>query len=779
MGVLVSKVWWRALRLGPMGWLPAVLPVFASLSVALIGGLWWWSAQEGSLRTALQTWAPAGLQVEGVTGSLRHGGSVAHLRWQSGRQDWAVEAEQLSVQWSLGDALTQWARGRPRLQFPLLHAERLRITAASKQPADAPPQSLALPLTVTVAQIRIADLQWIASTRVQAKGIEASYRYEQQQHALKLNQMRLAEGSYSGQLKLQDQRPMALQAQLEGQWQARLPQGRTLPLTLKASAQGPIEKVELKAQLSGGQGSQADVHAVVTAWQPQVLPQADARFAQLDLALLWPGAPRTRLGGQVEVVPEGQNWRFAARLSNTASGPYNEGQLPLDTLDAAGLWQGGQWLLERANGQLGAARVQARGQVSAKGWQGQARFEGLQPVRIDSRWPAQTLEGQADASLVHGALQFDVRLVGRVDAGDALAGLALQQAWAQGQWKDGVLQLQKVGARSAQAHIEGMGSWHSDRQSGRAQWQLQAPGLNLQGQTSWPLAQDAGQLTLSSVDVQATVRWLRSQPGLPADLLQSLGTVQARGRSDLRLQWDTGLHAAQVEARLALSSLSWGAESTTLSGVDLTLQGPLSAASARGQLAWQDGARRWHIKAQGQLALPERLANLPQAGLASLNWRGLLEQLQIEVDDPTTGRWQLGHSTALNLNGRGGQWQVEPGRMRLQPPERAGLAPVDLAWSRLQGQSGQWASTGTLQALPMSWLSLVAGSSLNRSPLTGNLIFDGQWDVRMGEQLALEARLSRRSGDLSLHAEGAQGLAAQVAAGVRVAELQLRGQGRR
>jgi hypothetical protein len=139
-----------------MAWLPAVLPVFAALVLALGGGLWWWSAQEGSLRTALQTWAPAGLQAEGVTGSLRHGGSAARLHWQSGPQDWAVEAEQLRVQWNLSDALTQWAEGRPRLHLPLLEAERLRITTAASRPTNAPPQSLTLPLTVSIAQIGIA-----------------------------------------------------------------------------------------------------------------------------------------------------------------------------------------------------------------------------------------------------------------------------------------------------------------------------------------------------------------------------------------------------------------------------------------------------------------------------------------------------------------------------------------------------------------------------------------------------------------------------------------------
>jgi hypothetical protein len=45
----------------------------------------------------------------------------------------------------------------------------------------------------------------------------------------------------------------------------------------------------------------------------------------------------------------------------------------------------------------------------AGSWQGQASFEGLQPSQLNSRWPAQTLKGQARASLNAQTLNFELR----------------------------------------------------------------------------------------------------------------------------------------------------------------------------------------------------------------------------------------------------------------------------------------------------------------------------------------------------------------------------------
>ncbi|MEI7785086.1 MAG: translocation/assembly module TamB domain-containing protein [Betaproteobacteria bacterium] len=770
----------RLLWLGPLGVLPVML---ASLAGA-VAALWWWSGQEGSLGTSLSWWAPPGLQAEGVSGSLRQGGSAQRLRWQQGSPALEIEAEQVQLQWSLGQLLEQWAQGHPDLHLPLLSAQRLRIKAAASATASAAPTRLALPLDVALDHIHVAELIWQGSSEVAVQDVDASYHYQGQQHRLQLRHLRLAQGSYSGQAIVQDRAPLQVQASLEGQLQARLSQGRSLPLTLQASAKGPLERIELQARLTGADATQAQVDALITAWHSQVLAQADVSLAQLDLALLWPQAPRTRLSGKVQVTPQGEQWRFTAQLSNGGSGPINEGLLPLDALELSGHWQAGQWLLERADGRLGTARLQAEGTVgsNAARWQGQAKFEGLQPSRIDSRWPAQTVDGQGQASLAGRALRFELSLNGRSERGTERRpnppAWGLQQAWARGQWSEGVLELDSAGATGADARLDASGRWQVASQSGSGQLQLQAPGLKLQTQASWPLNQQAGQLELSSSDMQASLRWLRALPGLPANAAQLLGTLQARGRSDLRLQWQAGLREAQVQSRTALASLAWGAgaQARTLSEVTLELQGPLSAAWVKASLHYQDGGRRWRAQGSGQAMLGDRLQELSK--LADLTWQGRIEQLHLELEDTATGRWQADSLAALALQGRSGQWRVDPGRLRLQAPGRADATPVELAWSELSGQgASQWVSTGTLAGLPLAWLALIAGPTLTHSPWSGDLIFDGRWDLRLGRSLQLDARLSRRSGDLNLQGEQAQGQNTTLAAGVRVAELQLRGQG--
>lgn len=762
--------------LSPLGLLPFLLALLAAGGA----GLWWWSGQEGSLRSTLRWWAPAGLSAEGLTGSLRSGGSAERLRWQQGSPAWTLEAQQVQVRWDLADLLMQWAQGirRPQvhLHLPLLSAQQLQISQPAASTSSSPPNSLALPVSVALDQVRIAKLIWHGSTGGAAHDIDASYQYHNQQHQLQLRHLGLAQGNYSGQASMRDHGE--LQASLQGQWQVSLPQGRSLALDLQASAQGPLERITVQARLTSNTAARAELQAVLAAWHSQPLPQADASFTQLDLALLWPRAPKTRLSGKVQVLPQGQHWEFAAQLTNADSGPIDQGRLPLDALNLKGRWQVGQWLLENADGRLGAARLQADGQVGegAANWQGQARFEGLRPSQLDSRWPAQMLQGQAQASLSGQALRFDARLDGR---GQALP-WALQQAQAQGVWSQGQLQIDRIEARTTEARLEGSGRWQAASRSGNGQLQLQAPGLQLKAQASWPLAEQAGQIEGSSSDAQASLRWLRGLHGLSAETAQLLGQIQARGRSDLRLQWQAGLSEAQVQSRSTLASLSWGAgaQAQTLQDVSLDLQGPLNAAALKASVQWQDGGRRLRAQASAQAMLGEKLRELQGKGLDAWRWRVLIEQLRLELDDAATGRWQADNPAALRLTGSGGQWLLEPGRLRLQAPARAQAMPVELAWSTLGGQGGsQWASSGTLTGLPLSWLALLAGPTLTRSPWSGDLIFDGRWDLELGRSLMLDARLSRRSGDLTLQGEMAQGQPTTLAAGVRMAELQLRGQG--
>ena len=86
----------------------AVLALSMTL-FATLGGLWIWSGTEGSLATAAQlavrflpnlfpdSQTEPVLVLQGVTGTVREGGTVALVRWQHAGQ--TVEVQNLQVQW--------------------------------------------------------------------------------------------------------------------------------------------------------------------------------------------------------------------------------------------------------------------------------------------------------------------------------------------------------------------------------------------------------------------------------------------------------------------------------------------------------------------------------------------------------------------------------------------------------------------------------------------------------------------------------------------------------
>ena len=67
-----------------LAWL--LLALLAAALLALIV-LWRWAASPGSLEQALawaQPYMPAALQIEGLQGSVLHGGQAAKVRWSEG-----------------------------------------------------------------------------------------------------------------------------------------------------------------------------------------------------------------------------------------------------------------------------------------------------------------------------------------------------------------------------------------------------------------------------------------------------------------------------------------------------------------------------------------------------------------------------------------------------------------------------------------------------------------------------------------------------------------------
>ena len=296
--------------------------------------IWWWAGSEGSLATALRWIAQSQpLVAERASGSLRAGGHVDLLLWQ--RDGLRVEARDVSLAWQ------PWSLLQGKLTLN-------RLTAASVQVDDqrvpsevsAPPTLLGLPLPVALAAFSVEQLRWTGPTpmtSVTASAITGRYQFDGLQHQLDLLGAQVASGRYSGRAVLTSIGPLLLDASLAGALTTPLPASKTpLPLAFQATARGPLTELLVNAELqmtappaAGRAQPQASATARVTPWAAQPLPQADARFRDLDLAALWPDAPQTRLTGSASVRPvQGSTTTSPAcalqlQATNSLAGPWD------------------------------------------------------------------------------------------------------------------------------------------------------------------------------------------------------------------------------------------------------------------------------------------------------------------------------------------------------------------------------------------------------------------------------------------------------------------------
>lgn len=144
-------------------------------------------------------------------------------------------------------------------------------------------------------------------------------------------------------------------------------------------------------------------------------------------------------------------------------------------------------------------------------------------------------------------------------------------------------------------------------------------------------------------------------------------------------------------------------------------------------------------------------------------WRAALASLRVQAQDSTRpGPWTVALSAPLNANVRstagGLEVDTSAGGATLQGPV-PGTVRID--WEpvrfRQTGATGQRAfrlqSRGRMQGLPMAWAEAMdSNSSLASMGVTGDLIFDGDWDIEAGDALRADLRLARRSGDIRVQA---------------------------
>jgi len=861
----VRSLWRRVVR-GVLWFLAAL----AMLLLALGGGTWWWSGTQQSLATVLTQAArylPAGqsLETRDVTGSVRTGGRIGWLHWQS--PTLAVEVNSTDIGWQLAPLLKR------KLQLGELHATRVVIErrgpveSKSTEPLD----QLVLPIDIDLP-FRVDELRWTGPPAVSAIGLAGHYRYDKQQHQLDITGVALADGQYSAHLTLQGNAPMALAASLEGRVRAPMPEGAA-PLTVLANATvkgtlaGIGARLQIAASLRPEPGDAASVpsssatpiapaatasaalpkpvralvEAQIAPWAPQPIVSAKADLANVDAARLWPGAPQTLLSGQLTAGPAAQPagspatpaplsrttvWLAHVDVRNAQPGPWDKQRLPLERINASARFDGVHWTVSEAVLDVGGGQIQAQGQWSPAPdpWQATVKVSNVKPAALHNELDAAPVDGTGKVSQKDVAIVFDVALRARSrvatnrdsrGGGVALAGLRIDSALAQGEWQGQTLDLKTLRIDSGAARVEGHLKAQLDTQAGEGKLDLSLPGGAVQLEGRMGRLSGAGDTKLKIDDAATLQRWIEALSGQST----VFAGASALGSAQLDAHWQGGWEswknlvlpsstmpvpaavsrgdALRLQAQLAIPKLDLklpGAPTTTTtaSATTLRLQG------VRADLAGSPADATLALDGEATLGLRTfALRTRASGGLSGRDqFRIALASLRVQMQDggvPTTTRapWSFELDSPLDatlrrtlaatsaaaatntasrfeLDASAGSASVRgpvPGTAKLdwQPVKFSQVA------SPKEGGSARYRlrTQGKLSGLPMAWagaLSAAAGdassalegqdslASIGAMGISGDLIFDGDWDIDAGDTLRAQARLARRSGDLRVQA---------------------------
>jgi translocation and assembly module TamB len=815
--------WRRALRV-LLGLLLGLILLLAGAALAL----WLWAGNPNSLAQLLhlaQRHIPAAqaLQVSGVQGSLRQGGRIAQLRWQQ-PDGVSVAIDALELAWQ------PLALLRGSLQIDRLQAQRVQVVdrspATEQTKPSSPLQQLTLPLQIHVDQLRLEHFGWDEPQSLRVDQLRASYHYNGQQHALSIGHIALFDGVYTLKAALQARAPMTLQAQLDGRLQAPLPAGQPAwPLTLQASAPGPLQDFELQARAQAAAARPEASAATGTAVPPgQVLPtarlnariqpwraglplqQAHLTLQDFNLQAFQSSLPQTLLSGSLSVQPNPQQrLLLQADLRNQQPGPWDRQRLPLALLRLQGDWQDDasgrqarieQLQLSSGDGSVsGTARLQlppapasAAGSDPAAGgssapWQAELdlQVQQLNPQALYSSLASAPLSGSLrarsrapSAADPQAPLDFNIELQGQAPKRHS-AQLWLQQLQAQGVWSSHQLELQQLRLSSNQARLQGHGLYQLQQQEARAQVQLSLPGASGQLDGRISAQQGQGTLALNLSRAEQTRDWLRQLPGLE----QLLAGQQAHGAASLQAQWQGGWQRPTLNAQLDIAELALR-DPQQAAGNELALHD--SHASLRGGL---DQATL-QLQAQGRAAgLALQLDLSAQGGQqqvsgASARWQFSLDRLRARLQDPLhsrqseSGWWTLETLQAWSGSGQDQTLQTSAGAARLLAPESFASAGNDsrelpIRWQpiRLRTNSqglAELRSAGEARGLPFAWANALSAGALSNHGITGDLRLDASWNIQLDRQLQARLALERSSGDITLRSEDASNGALALAA---------------
>jgi len=671
------------------------------LVAALLGGAWalahgeWLTGQVLTRLPGVTVVAPRGallgdFEADRIEVSLPREGRLVLVapRWQGlrfqvdrGAPWWlGLRAEQLAAR--LVDV--NWVAAPPDPKAP---------------PAQAP-TDLRLPVSLTVAALRVDELRGLTGAQP-LTGLSASLRLGPMRHEVRLGQLAWSGWTLSGLLGVGATQRLPLEVDLQAIGEraaAARPgsvEGKGAPDRgeLSLRLRGPLDSPDLVSSLrwspAEGAPQSLDATAALKPFAPWPLAAAQLQLRSLDLSALAAGLPQTRLTGSVSLRPEAAAaLRWQVNVDNPAAGAWDARRLPLASLQ-------GTWRLDR----------------------------GQQLKALADLWQPGALELSASLPGDLADLTNPTNVAGAQNRRGTAASLSIEGPWG--------------GAQPLRLRLRGVSpqALHGA-----------APALRLDG--------------VFTLQVEPGANWRATLGGEVDGLFRSHGAGAAMQKVSARLRsvvtardWRVAellLTQGAAQARLSEARVQWGAEEAR-SSPTWSAQGQLSVTEfdPRVWMPWPAGmAGRNSLSGQGRFALdsawlgelswqmlPSVLAGLPLQ--ADLSWRSPANarsmsfkvmadvagnQVRAEGVAPRRAFAASGphpadpaDSVDLALAAREASWQAQVAAPQLKALEP--LGPL-LGWRQLDGEvqadvraQGMWP--------PQQLQGQVRALSLSVQPLSG------------------------------------------------------------
>lgn len=818
----------------------AFIGVVLALALGL-GSLWHWAGKEGSLGQLL-SWGqrylpPDALSITGLQGALRRGGQAQHLRWHQGGL--TVDVYDARYAWN---PLSLLKGRLHFTELSARHVRVDDQRPPSDESPSGPPQKLGLPLDVSVDEFKAGKFEIVNPTVFSGTDVAGHYVFDGADHRLLLQNATIANGSYRVDVRLGTEGTPDIDAQLSGNFLSPAPEGgESVPLSVTGRVQGPLTDMHAEAQVreqatkSGAPAARADASASITPWATQPLPELRAEFADLDLSPFWLKGPQTRLSGRIDISPTvatsssragTSGWQIKARISNALPGPWNRQRLPLNRVDTQATWQKGTAVVHNLKAELAGGTLETTGSWSSHkaasassgtssidkaasesgSWQLVTTLNGIDPAQLHTQLAPFPIDGQATVSGSGTAIDFDAGLQARAQRLPASQGasdtpakalardlsvLRLQSATAQGRWQSALLRIAKLNVRATDAELSGTNvEVQTDTSAGKGQLQLSAPGTLIKLDGSVAERSGNGTLNVQVSSLGRAFDWVKKLPGVPTEL----DDASAIGKLSLAGQWQGGWIDPEIKLQLEIPAAEWYSETSDkaaspikLRNAQLNLDGRLAQAelAVRGTLA--HGERTLNVNASA-----EGGRNRVGPSLAASSWQGALKQLELNAYDSALsgGRanapWLLQSKSPVSLTwapapgaAAGGQFNAGAGELMLSAPATdATNSQASIVWQPILWRAGTLNTSGRITGLPLAWAELFTGPKSADTGVTGDVVFNGQWNAQLGDTMRIEAEVARTSGDLVVTTQDADtGVRNRIAAGLKDARLQLRSQG--